>query len=289
MATINQTFKKGQEYVFSISEIPEINTDNVRIVQCTDWGYMLDCRIINDTTIGLTYNKSGVDDFTSNINLVINGVRGYDDYDVQTYDGTQNILEIQFQINGEVQKIPFILVNNGDSPVTIIMEKNKTYNYADDKIWHCEGLEEGTYSNDVTVNNNLITIGTIPAHQKMFMKTTLKSLQYYKIQDASSSSYYPIDIKFNNGTNFTNITFEGDIMALVNYNYINYNERENPNFHALFKGITTLKVTPSLSEIVNLYGDNSGGSPSYGIFSEMFSGCTSLTTITDWPNKPYGA
>jgi hypothetical protein len=99
MATINQTFKSGQEYVFSISQIPEISTDTAVINFVGDTSGNLTARKISDTVFGLTYNLTS-NTFTSNIQLVINGISGYD-----------TGLTVNLTVNGTLVKEPVRIYN----------------------------------------------------------------------------------------------------------------------------------------------------------------------------------
>lgn len=252
MATINQTFKSGQEYVFSISQIPEISTDTAVINFVGDTSGNLTARKISDTVFGLTYNGSSKT-FTSNIQLVINGVSGY-------AEG----LIIYIDINGTLVKEPVKIYNPASYTISVDIYRYGEYAPTLD-IYYCVGKTEGTY----THYTNSTDYGNKPA--KSISVGAKQSVWIYSdtMTTWGLNSEHYIHIKTPDYSDIDNIKISGNIMSLI------IGDLQANSFINLFKAFRTLRtVSKNFLPATTL---------TTGCYSGMFYNCKSLVTA---PNLP---
>lgn len=251
MITINQKFKSEQEYTFSISQVPEISTDTAYIYSIQDTNNNLTARKINNTVFGLTYSGSS-ETFTSNIQLVINGVSGYD-----------NGLTVNFTVNGTLAKEPVRIYNTSNYTVSVDIYRNSSSAPTLD-IYYCVGSREGSYThytNSTDSGYNPIKSISVGPNQSVWI--------YSDTMTRWSNSNYEYDYIRIGTPNYSGVKLElsGNIMSLVTGNDF--------QFAKLFQNFQTLSsVSNNFLPATTL---------TTACYRYMFNGCSSLTTA---PNLP---
>ena len=252
MTTINQRFKRGQEYTFSISQVPEISTDTAVIYSIQDTSENLTVRKINDTIFSLTYNGT-TNRFTSNLQLIINGISGYEDG-----------LEINIEVDGVLAKDPVRIYNPNNYTIYVNIYR-KGANAPELDIYYCVGNAEGTfthYTNSTDYGSTpILNIEVGPGKSAWIYSDTM-----IRWANDLSSNYISIrtpDYDLNN------IQLSGNIMSLIS------GDLQTMSFYGLFEKFKTLgsvseDFLPATTLATNCY---------YG----MFYNCYSLTTAPALP------
>ena len=253
MATINQTFRSGQEYTFSISQVPEISTDTAYIYSIQDTNSNLTARKINDTTFGLIYNGNS-DTFTSNIQLVINGISGY-----------ETGLTVNFTVNGTLAKESVRIYNPSNYQISVDIYR-KGANAPELDIYYCVGSTEGTYThytNSTGYGINPVKSISVGPNQSVWIYSDTMT----RWANDSSSNY--INIRTTDNSSVNNIQLSGNIMSLIS------GDLKSTSFYGLFEQFKTLG---SVSE--NFLPATTLASSCY---YNMFYNCSSLTTAPKLP------
>lgn len=254
----NQNFIKDQEYVFTILEIPNANTDNASIYSVASSNSNVTARKISDKTFGLT-QTSNDSSLNTVVTLKINGVNGYDNWQ-STMGPDTNPIQCDITYNITRKITPFILHNTSDSTRRIVLSKLISNSDIIGKVFYTYiGDNEGLYtSHTVTAAASLSWNFDIPAGQKMYIYTLDTRVFGSSADDGDG-------IHFDDTSNFTGIVFGGDIYAL------SAGQVYAQMFYELFKGTN---ITNASTIILNQALDSSAREAYYG----MFCGCSSLTT-----------
>ena len=260
----NQNFNKDQEYIFTILEIPNANTDNASIYSVASSNSNVTARKISDKTFGLT-QTSNDSSLNTVVTLKINGVNGYDNWQ-STMGPDTNPIQCDITYNITRKITPFILHNTSDSTRRIVLKKPISDSNIIGKVFYTYiGDNEGLYtSHTVGVTAGLVWNFDIPAGQKMYIYTLDTRVFGSSADDGDG-------IHFDDTSNFTGIVFGGDIYAL------SAGQVYAQMFYELFKDTN---ITNASTIILNQALDSSANSAYYG----MFSGCGSLTTPPALPS-----
>ena len=261
MAAISQSFKIGEEYTFEITQLPELNTDSFDIYSIEDTMHYLTARKITNTTFGLTCNTSPGNTFTSNLQIKVNGVYGYDSWTNNT-----NGLAIDVTINGTVQKEPVRIYNPSNTTVEIGIYRTRGSAPTLD-IYYCVGSTEGEYIHftDSTTYGTTpsITFTLQPNHSVWFYS---ESMTHWA--NAGTADY----INIRNTTSYTlssGLEMSGSTASLITGNIT------GNCFYRLFSDFSALgSVSSSFLPATNIAAT---------CYAYMFAWCKSLTNA---PNLP---
>ena len=243
MATINETFKKGQTFTYTIESIPSLTTDNWSIysVSTTQEGVVVSK--IDNYNFTVTCNER------QNQSCTISLVIAFQDNNTPNYVEYRNI---SIQWNGTYEPDKFIIVNTGSSDITIQVVKGSIVNL--DFYYRVGATESGSYTHATDT-----TSITIPANQKVFM--------YSNVMTTWGASYSGDGAHFSITSPNNTVSFSGDISALLKDNIMT-----SSAFAYLFANcdITTAPELPATTLTSYCYRG-------------MFQECSLLTTAPSLP------
>ena len=284
-AEIIETFKKGMEsekihniFYRSSNNTPTQTTDRPQITNISTDNDDLSVNLIRNfvnnennslyesAQFKLKYTGSERT-FISDINLNITGITGYD------------ILPIDIECNGTLEREPMYIYNPNESPVTVDIKQTNNgapllmikYKYSDSNKWI-------KFKNtEVTPVDNIVISFTISPEQYLY----ICSLEDNEITDIinnidktkttlSTWCYEHSNLYFSCNNSVNNLIIGGDIMSLINENTMG-----SYCFRGLFENFTALKTVKNDFLTPKILSEH--------CYDSMFSGCTSLKEIQELP------